>query len=855
VTDGKTGSCKLVKNEGRGYDCAVTSDREQVKKQAAKLSATSKMPAKNRKEPVSNAPSELPSKLNPAGSGLMNKHGTVDRPVIFISLLLVGATLAVYWPVKNFDFINFDDHDYVTENYHVLSGLTWRGLPWALTTIYTGNWHPLTWLSHMTDCQLFGTWAGGHHLANVFFHAANTVLLFLTLNKLTGKIWRGAFVAALFALHPLHVESVAWISERKDVLSTFFGLLCLFFYACYVKEAGGQRQKKRFYYGSALFCFVLGLMSKPMLVTWPFVMLLLDYWPLGRFAMTPKEGKDTIGKFSVRFLLWEKAPFLGLSILSCLVTFMAQRAGGAVQSLSGLPLSVRLENALVSYARYSGKAFWPVNLANPYPHPGAWPMWEVLPAAALLAGVCVIVVWLRRTRPYLFVGWFWFLGMLIPVIGLVQVGTQAMADRYTYMPLVGIFIMLTWGAGESLAGQFFGKPVCAIASVVFLLACAFRTEDQIGYWRNSRTLSSHAIAVTKGNDTAYSNLGNYYLEHEQYDKAIDNYRKALQFMGDGNVTNDIMVTIAATNQTSESGGTTYLIGPQKILSGAEIFNNLGTALDSKGHATEALQYFNAAIQLNPDQAHALYNLGCELVGQKKYQQAIESYEAAIRLRPDLPEMHNALGNALVAIGKGDDAIEQYNVALQLSPNDAMTHNYLGLALAGQGHPAEAIKQYEAALQLDPKMIEVHNNLGSALISVGDIDEAIRHFRLLLQWMPDHARAHDNLGIALASKGELDEAVTQFREAIRLDPENADTHFNLGNVLALQQRFDEAEREYEETLRLAPNLVQAHCNLGAVLNDLGRKDDAIAQLREALHLNPDYTPAKEQLQKMGIAVSP
>lgn len=811
---------------------------------------------------------KAPEEKGTAVSVSLNERGGIywlGKRAFVTGLALVVITVAVYWPVRNFEFINYDDHEYVTENYHVLAGLTWRGAAWAFTTGHTGNWHPLTWLSHMADCQFFGKHAGWHHLTNVLFHAANTVLLFALLRKMTGALWRAAFVAALFALHPLHVESVAWVSERKDVLSTFFGFLSLIFYVGYVSKSQVPSLKSKGWplwppsvlplspslsYALSLFFFALGLMSKPMLVTWPFVMLLLDYWPLNRFT---NRKLQIVLKGFIR----EKIPFFALSAVSCVVTFMVQRAGGAVETLSGVSLSLRVQNALVSYTRYLGKTFWPVNLVNPYPYPAAWPWETVLLAGVLVAGLSALAMWLARTRPYFFVGWFWFWGMLIPVIGLVQVGMQAMADRYMYVPVVGLFIALIWATGELMLRARIWRTAFVAVGILLLSAAAARTAGQISCWRNSGLLFSHAISMTKNNEIALSNLGNYFFEEGRLDEAIDNYRKALESIrasADSPPCEALNVNVAslAEGTTKDGGQFFFQINPHKTASGAEILNNLGTALDHKGRVEDAMQCYRTALRLKPDYALALYNLGGELASRKEYNQAIEYYEAAVRLKPDQPDLRNALGSTLVEIGRIDDAIYHYNEALRLSPNDAKAHNYLGLALAAQGKAAEAIPHYEIALRSDPTQIEIHNNLGSALVNVGNLDEAIRHFRLLLQWMPDHHRAHVNLGVALAMKGRLEEATLHFQEALRLNPGNADTHLNFGNVLALQHRFEEAQRQYEETLRLVPDQAQAHCCLGGVLAELGHRDEAIAHFKEALRLNPNYWQAREQLNKLGVA---
>ena len=765
-----------------------------------------------------------------------------------ICLLLALVTLAVYWRTTSFNFINYDDHDYITENYRVLGGLTWHGAKWAFITGHTGNWHPLTWFSHMLDAQLFGGRAGGHHFTNVLLHIANSILTFLLLRQLTGAQWRSAIVAAFFALHPLHVESVAWVSERKDVLSVFFGLLALWCYAQYVEASKSHTPKKKIQYGLTLSFFALGLMSKPMLVTLPFVLLLLDYWPLKRFPVdSKKDWRPALWR-----LTWEKLPFFALSTASCVVTFLVQREGGAVQSLTNFPLSFRVQNAFVTYARYLGKTFWPADLANPYPYPEQWPVSRVLFSAVLVVGLCIAALLLTRTRPYAFTGWFWFWGALIPVIGIVQVGIQSMADRYTYLPLTGLFIVVVWGVAEFTIGKPVLKLVSGAVTACMIVACAWRTVDQLKYWHDSGALAQQALAVTGDNDVALTNLANHQLETGLVDDAIENYNKALRTISARGGSNmDIVAVLTADdNATANEQRRLLNLDLRKSAACAEILNNLGTALARKGQVDEAILHYRAAIQLKPNHALALHNLAFELSARKQYDRAIALLEVAVRSKPDAPEIRNSLANALRESGRLGEAIAQYNEALRRAPTHAETHNNLGLALAAQGKQTQAIQHYEAALKSDSGLIEVHNNLGSALLKIGQVDEAIKQFRLLLQMMPEHARAHDNLGIALATKGQLDDAVAEIHEALRYDPDNANTHFNLGNVLALQGNFEEAARQYAETLRLKPDHAQAHCHLGGLLIELGRREEAFKHLKEALDLQPDYAEAKAQLRVLG-----
>ncbi len=480
-----------------------------------------------------------------------------NKQILMIYILLTIATLAVFWQVNNGEFIFFDDPDYVTENNHVQNGITLEGIRWAFTTGHAANWHPLTWISHMLDVQLFGLQPRGHHLTNLFFHIANTLLLFFVLLRMTKARWQSAFVAALFALHPLHVESVAWVAERKDVLSAFFWMLTMGAYCYYVERPGLQR------YLIVVVFFVLGLIAKPMLVTLPFVLLLLDYWPLQRFQQNKSDQKfstavnksvsgekqkgksrkkhtveeevivekpaDSKSQWAlIRPLLWEKIPLFALAVLSSIVTYLVQQQGGMVKSFERFPLSVRIENAFVSYVTYIGKTIWPNDLAAIYPHPESLPAWQVIGAVLILIAVTITVIWKARRIPYLAVGWLWYAGTLVPVIGLVQVGLQARADRYTYLPLIGLFIMTAWGISEFLKNWQYQKKVLFASSTVVLLCLCIVTWTQVRYWQNSITLLEHALNATHNNYIAYYNRGLAYEHLGNHRQAIEDYDKSIE---------------------------------------------------------------------------------------------------------------------------------------------------------------------------------------------------------------------------------------------------------------------------------------------------------------------------------------
>ncbi|MGA2281783.1 MAG: tetratricopeptide repeat protein [Verrucomicrobiota bacterium] len=570
-----------------------------------------------------------------------------------LGLLLALITLLAYWPASYDGFVNYDDQGYVTENSVVQKGLTWTGIKWAFTTSRASYWHPLTWLSHMADCELFGLNPGAHHLVNVLFHMANVALLFLLLLRLTGELWPSAFIAALFAWHPLHVESVAWIAERKDVLSTFFALLTLLAYTRYAQSVTSDKwQVARtekiasvpalsrvtchvsLFYGLALFFFALGLMSKPMLVTLPFVMLLLDYWPLQRMT------SDQWPVSKVTRLVLEKWPFFLLTAVSCVVTFFGQRNLEAVVTFQDYPLNLRLANALISYEQYLAKMFWPWPLACFYPLPNhlSW-IRAVAPTAATVLGVISWLIWrTRRQCPYLLFGWLWFLGTLVPVIGLVQVGGVAMADRFTYFPLVGIFIAVAFGVRD-LANRFqFPKAAVAAAAALILATCLILTENQLRYWQDSETLFAHALAVTKDNYVAYVNLG--------------------------------------------------------------------VVLEQKGELNEALAEYRAAEQLAPELYHIHNNLGNLLNNLGHPNEALAEYREAILLRPSLPYLHNSAGMVLAELGRFDEAMSQFNEAARLDPTYPWAHLEIGRLRLKQGRDAEAIDEFRAALRIDPDNYQI-----------------------------------------------------------------------------------------------------------------------------------------------------
>ncbi len=603
-----------------------------------------------------------------------------------ICLALVLATIAVYWRVGGFDFVNYDDPDYVSGNDVVKAGLTPQGIAWAFTHFYAGNWHPLTWISHMLDCQLFGLHAGAHHWVNVAFHAANAILLFILLFRLTGVQWRSAIVAALFALHPLHVESVAWIAERKDVLSTFFGLLALLAYTRYAGELKIKNPKSKIQFVWMLVLFALGLMAKPMLVTLPFVMLLLDVWPLQRVE---NAGWPTFLTKPFRKLVFEKWPLFLLVAASCVVTFFAQKTGGAVVGMEHLPFAARVANAITAYFDYVVKAFWPVHLAVLYPLPHEQPVWHLALAAVFLLIISFAAIATMKRWPFLLVGWLWFLGTLVPVIGLVQVGSQAMADRYTYIPYIGLFIAVVWGISECERSAKGTQIPAAASAVVVLAGCASLTVFQLQFWQNSLTLFTHALAVTNDNAPANNNLGTALAAAGKREEALAHYQKAVDIdPNNAHYQNNLATALARADQPDKAIEH-YLAAVRIDPQFAAVYSNLGQMFSAKRQFDAALTNFNEAVRLNPTDASLRFTTGLALVRAGRTNDAVAQFTEAVRLKPSFAEARYQLGRQSFFEGQFPAAIEQLGEATKLRPDYALAQFYISATLAETGRFDEA----------------------------------------------------------------------------------------------------------------------------------------------------------------------
>lgn len=608
-----------------------------------------------------------------------------------ICLVLAVATALVYWPIHAFDFINLDDPFIIFRNPFVTGGLTWRGIAWGLGTSYFEYWHPLTWWSHMLDCELFGLHAGWHHVTSLVLHIANTLVLFLALRQMTGRLERSAVVAGLFALHPMHVESVVWLAERKDVLSTLFWLLSIWAYAGYVRALPIRTPKVELFYRLSLLMFLLGIMSKPMVITLPFVLLLLDYWPLNRYQigasgpdLSQGETKDYIGRFLK--LLREKTAYFILAGISCFITFSNVKSAHNLISANKLSWGTRLANIPVSYARYLGKLVWPENMSAFYPMPAHWPTGQVIGSALILLLISWVAAARLRTAPYLAVGWCIFLGTLVPTISLVPVGWQSIADRYTYMSYVGLFMAMVWGAAEVLDRLKAGAVAPAGLAFLALLGCACVTRVQAGYWRDSFTLWPHCLAVTENNFIAHYNLGYGQQNAGQLSNAIENYEAALKIRPD-----DWQANL-----------------------------NMGRALAATGRMGDSTNFFVRAMQSQPDSPLPHRNLGLVLMVLGDLSGAVPELTEAVRLDPHDPKSQIALGEAFAKAGKSDDAIRCFQEALRLTPGNADANYQLGVEELKQGRVDDAVASLTKATMLDPSSARARSQLDAALKKQAEI---------------------------------------------------------------------------------------------------------------------------------------
>ena len=721
---------------------------------------------------------------------------TLDKRYIFvIYAALVLATLIAYEPVRHNDFVDYDDDIYVTNNPTVQTGLNSESLIWAFSRPHMANWHPLTLLSHMLDCQLFGLKPFWHHLTSLLFHTANTLLLFWILKRMTGLVWPSVFTAAAFALHPLHVESVAWVAERKDVLSGFFWMLTIAAYIRYTEHRCVGR------YLFVFFAFGLGLMAKSMLVTLPFVLLLLDYWPLDRFRWERQ---------NIRRLITEKIPLFILTLFSSVIAFISQQGARTSEIGIDVSLSGRISNAIVSYLVYILKTIYPTRLAVLYPHPGNnLPVYKPIVAFIILAAISAGVIYMARRHRYLLVGWLWYLGTLVPVIGFVQVGLQAMADRYTYLPLIGFFIMVSWGGSELFAKWRYRRVGFAIAAGFALIGMLLCTRLQLRHWHNSETLFKHAISVTKNNFTMHYNYGKVLSDESRFEDALVHFNQALQ------------------------------INPRDY----DARNNKGLALLDLKKYDEATLCFKEALTLRPGHYETVLNMGLVMARQGKFTQAVKDFNTVLEMKPYWPRVHYNLGLALTQMGRLDDAFKHLTKALYLE---------LGLDNTDEEQPLiydpyieiDKIIEYGAKpIKVGPNYAAANYILGEAMFQSARINDALKCWTVVSLLDPDNHKAHNKLGKAFYQLGKTEQAVEQWMEAICLNPNDAQSHFNLGEAFVDQDKFDEAVKHFNEALRIKPRWPDVCYNLGNIYYRQGKFDLSVKQYAEALRFQSDFLKAR------------
>lgn len=670
----------------------------------------------------------------------------LNTSLLPIAVALAVVTLAAYSRAPGLDFVHIDDPAYVLHNAHLRDGITADAISWSFTAVHSANWHPLTWLSHALDCQLYGLKPWGHHLTNVLLHCANVVILFLVLVGMTDAVWRSAFVAALFAVHPLHVESVAWVAERKDVLSTFFWMLTMWAYLSYVKaprpmasakakparksrssapNASAGRTGRRQAYLLLILAYMLGLLSKPMLVSLPLVLILLDFWPLRKSQITNLKSQI------------DKLPLFGLAFASCMVTFFAQRGAGAVQAADQYPIGVRLANAAVAYAAYLGKMVWPAKLSAFYPHPGRdLPAWLPIVCTIGLALITYASIRLAKSAPYVTVGWLWYLITLVPVIGLIQVGRQAMADRYTYIPLIGIFIVIAWGVPEMLAR--FGSPrsrsaVLGALATGIVATLSVLTWHEVGYWKNGITLMTRALKTTSGNYAVHYLLADAYSDAGQKDKMLYHYSQS-----------------ARKNPRFDFGLVRY-----------------GTALIDAGDVDKGLAQLHLALKHDPE----------------------------------FPMAHNELGLYWMKQGKIDRAIKHFRAAIKPQPNNASAHYNLGTALQRDKQFEEAMKEFTKAAELDPNMAQPHYSLGAMYLGAQDWESGIRELKKAVALKPDWPQPRFDLACAYAAQGDLNTAMIHLEKVVRMNPDWGIPRLWYATGLQRQGNYAAAWRELHEAERL------------------------------------------------------
>ncbi len=752
---------------------------------------------------------------------MLHKISIDQKNQLFIQMIyifLVVMTLAVFWQINRYDFVNFDDPLYVTENSHLRSGLTPDEIRWAFNTTYADSlWHPLVWLSLMLDYRLFGLNAGGYHLNNLMFHILSTLLLFRLFNRMTGEIWKSAFVAAFFALHPLHVESVAWIAERKDVLSAFFWILTLCFYVDYTKKPSVAR------YLTVLLSFICALMSKPMVVTLPAIMILLDYWPLNRF--------DSHKHKRILWQLKEKSPLFLLSVFFSVLTIYTQHD----PSIHNFPFGSRFSNSSVAFVSYLKKTFWPHDMAVFYPFPLHIPLWQVCSALLLIIFITFIVFIMMKRMAYLFVGWLWYSIALLPVIGIIQSGEQAMANRYTYLPLIGVSIMLAWGTASLITSEKTRKLLLLPVATVFLIILSVISWRQCVCWKNSITLFSHTLQATKNNALAHHNLGLALFTEGKNKEAIDHFNEAIR-LTPGNAISYInrgncYEALGRYQQAIENYNQALRIKPDF----ANAYLNTGIIQMKLGLYPKAMDYFNKAIRLKPDYADAYYYKGIAYGKLNQYRFAIDNFNIAIGLDKYYADAYSNRGNAYFNLGRHQRAVEDYNEAIRLKPDHADFYNIRGIAYINLNLYQKAVDDFNEAIRLKPDDADFYNIRGIAYINLNLYQKAVDDFNEAIRLKPDHAMYYYNRGNAYFKSGQYQKAVDDFNEAIRLKPDHADAYNNRGGCYFKLRLYQSAIDDFNKAIRLKPDDADAYNNLSGVILRRDNKESGCYNAQKACHL--------------------
>jgi protein O-mannosyl-transferase len=716
---------------------------------------------------------------------------------IFISFFLIITTLAVYWQVNEFEFVGLDDALYVADNPHIKEGLSYQNIKWAFTdaTEITNYWAPLTWISIIIDYKLYEMNAGGYHRTNLIFHILNSILILLVFNKMTGKRWHSAFIAVMFAIHPLHVESVAWMTERKDVLSTFFWMLTMWFYASYVILPGTGR------YLLVIIFFFLGIMAKPMLVTLPFALLLLDFWPLSR--LEPSLSVSALKKTFL--LLLEKVPLFIIIFIASLSAFFFQEKGGVLPSLELIPFYLRIENILVSYTGYLLKTIWPFGLSAIYPYPNNIPNWQVIISFTILSSISLISIRTIKKAPWFTFGWFWYLGILVPVIGIVVIGPHAMADRYTYIPLIGIFIIISWGIPELITQlkfrtAYLGISVCLLSLILLLI-----TWIQVGYWRTSYTLFKHALEVTEKNPLAHDGMANAFAKRGQVEESIKHYKKSI------------------------------LQYPYS----AEVHSNLGVALFKQGKIKEAIKHYNTAIQLKPDFITAWNNLGNALKKIGQFEEATACFTKLIKLEPNSAVINYNYGSLLLEKNQLKEAEIYFKKAIQLDPSfTADANNNLGKIYMRMNEIEKAVLSFLQALQDNPDQAKTHYYLGDAYSKAGKLDEAMKHFSEAVTIEPDFINARVAFKQVSDLNKQFNELVKTMEKEIKGDPKNPNLFFQLGKLYEQTKNFDQAIIAYQNSIEIQPDFIPALNKMGILYATQNNYKYAIDTFKKIVSIKPE-----------------